>query len=45
LPAEYFVGVPSGFRAVVSLAEGGGGIANTVVFCPTPPTALFVEDG
>lgn len=45
LLAEYFVGVPSGFSAVVSLAEGGGGIANALVCCPAPPVALFVEDG
>jgi hypothetical protein len=45
LLAEYFVGVPSGFSAVVSLAEFGGGIANTLVFCAVPPVVLFVEDG
>jgi len=45
LLAEYFVGVPSGFNAVVSLAEVGGGIANTFVLCVVPPTVLFVEDG
>lgn len=43
--AEYFVGVPSGFKAVVSLAEGGGGMANTLVCCAVPPVVLFVEDG
>lgn len=42
MPAEYFVGVPSGFNAVVSLADDGGGIANTVG-CAVPP--LFVADG
>lgn len=45
LLAEYFVGVPSGFNAVVSLAESGGGIANTLVCCPVPPVELFVEEG
>lgn len=45
LLAEYFVGVPSGFSAVVSLAEGGGGMANAVVCCAAPPVALFVDDG
>lgn len=45
LLAEYFVGVPSGFNAVVSLAEDGGGIANTFVCCVVPPVVLVVEDG
>jgi len=45
LLAEYFVGVPSGFSAVVSLAEGGGGMANALLCCAAPPVALFVEDG
>jgi len=45
LLAEYFVGVPSGFNAVVSLAEGGGGIANIFVCCVVPPVVLFVADG
>lgn len=45
LLAEYFVGVPSGFNAVVSLADGGGGIANTLACCPVPPPEMFVDDG
>lgn len=45
LLTEYLVGVPSGFNAVVSLAEGGGGIANTLVCCAAAPVLTFVEDG
>lgn len=45
LLAEYFVGVPSGFNAVVSLADDGGGMANTLVCCVVPPEETFVDAG